>query len=202
MVIIEKIKVNRNSADITVNGEIYKKANLEAVAKFKLKEGEISSEEYMEFYRESDKLNAKKYVFDMLARAPKTEKQCREKLYQKGYLKESVDYAIDTAKAYGYISDENFAKYYVDTRASATGNYRLKNELKMKGVSEDIIGETLAEREDETECAISVARKFIKGKDLSDEKTYERLMRRLVMRGFNYDDIKTAISKIKEESDN
>lgn len=202
MVIIEKIKVNRNSADITVNGEIYKKANLEAVAKFKLKEGEISSEEYMEFYKESDKLNAKKYVFDVLARAPKTEKQCREKLYQKGYLKESVDYAIDTAKAYGYISDENFAKYYVDTRASAIGNYRLKNELKIKGVSEDIIGETLAEREDETECAISVARKFIKGKDLSDEKTYERLMRRLAMRGFNYDDIKTAISKIKEESDN
>ena len=202
MVIIEKIKVNRNSADVTVNGEVYKKANLEAVMKFKLKEGEISSEEYMEFYKESDRLNAKKYVFDVLARAPKTEKQCREKLYQKGYLKDSVDYAIDTAKAYGYISDENFAKYYVDTRAQATGNYRLKNELKMKGVSEEIIGETLSVREDETECAITVAKKFMKGKDITDEKTYEKLVRRLAMRGFSYDDIKTAISTIKDDDDN
>lgn len=170
--------------------------NLEAAAVHRIKEGEIDGEELKAFFLLSDKLNAKTALFNMLARAPRTEKEVRLKLKEKGYRKESADYAINLAKDYGYLSDKNYAERFISVNSAARGAFRLKRELKEKGVSSEIITESIAGADlDEEGAATRIKDKFLAGKELSD-KTKERLFRLLASRGFSYDVIKKVMATV------
>ena len=159
---------------VTADGEEYRGITADAVAECKIKCGEIAEKDFDNFVAVNDYYRAKQYLFDMLARKPRTLKEAERKLREKKFMSESIRKSVALATEYGYISDERFAEDYVETGSRTKGAYRLKAELRKKGVSAEHIERALAEltKEDEDECALRLAAKRLKREP--DEKDIER----------------------------
>lgn len=197
---ILRIKYRKNNADIETDEGTYPKVSLTALAHFGLTEGmEPDASRFNAFLEASEKDNAKEYIFGLLSRGAKTEKEARQKLREHKFSKRSADHAIAVAKEYGYLSDARYAVRYAETAANTKGAYRIKRELKQKGVADEEIESALSEVEtDETEACAAVAARFMRGKEL-DEKTLERLYRHLSSRGFSYDAVKSSMRAVGRE---
>ncbi len=123
------------------------------------------------------------------------------KLYDKKYTKRVVDYVIEKCKSYGYIDDEKYAQSYVFQNRKLKGKIKLKQELMLKGINQKIIDEVLQDYDEEDGCLI-LARKKALNKDLDDPKVYAQLVRFLQYRGYDWEQIKSAIDKVRANEDN
>jgi SOS response regulatory protein OraA/RecX len=195
---IEEVRFHKNTADVTAGGVVYEKLPLSEVIYYAVdKDKEMEEEEFQQFLVSCDRTAAKDYLFAMLSRGAKTEMEARIRLCQKGYRYESITNALALAKQYGYISDSAFAETYVEINKASKGGYRIRSELKCRGVPDEIISQATAGiKETEKDSAARMAQKLAAGKDLADRKTKERLFRQLASRGFSYDAIKKAISEL------
>lgn len=198
---IESIKKKGKYFAVTADGEEYRGITADAVAECKIKCGEIAEKDFDNFVAVNDYYRAKQYLFDMLARKPRTLKEAERKLREKKFMPESIRKSVALATEYGYISDERFAEDYVETGSRTKGAYRLKAELRKKGVSAEHIERALAEltKEDEDECALRLAAKRLKREP--DEKDIERTLRYLAARGISYDAAKRAVRALVDDPD-
>ncbi len=93
----------------------------------------------------------------------------------------------------GYIDDEKFARFWVENRNLRKGVSRrkLEQELSTKGVDRAVIAVALSdtERNDGDELSKVIAKKINK------YDSQEKLIAYLMRRGFNYDDVKQALSE-------
>ena len=118
----------------------------------------------------------------------------------------SLDLEINKALAkleeYGYLNDERFAQAYAASRLNkGYGNNRIKQELKHKGISDDVI-EPLLNKDHALDIEIentgvycAWARKF---KTLtSDPKIRAKQQRFLMYRGFSHNEINTLFEYLK-----
>ncbi len=201
MVVIEEIKRGKKSYTLVVNGETIKNVNIDVALSYSLQEGEMDGERYKEFIKENARQNAKAYLYSMIARKSRTVKEARDRLYEKGFHKDAVEYAITTVSSYGYLNDEEYAKSFVENSARIKGGYRLRRELQQKGIGEEDMIDALAELDENTEyeSAKALAKKYLKGKNLEDEKVREKIFRYLVSRGYSYDTIKKVIRALGVE---
>ena len=100
------------------------------------------------------------------------------------FTKDDIEKVIDTLTEKKYLNDRRFAEWYIENRLVKKGasKKRLSQELYKKGIEKELIEELLekSSRTDEAEI-----RKYIikKGRKLPKEK----LLLRLVSRGFPYD---------------
>ncbi len=203
MIKIEEVKRNKKSYTLTVNGETLKNVNVEVALSYGIREGEIEEERYREFLKENARQNAKAYLYTMLSRKARTVKEARDRLYEKGYHKDAVEYAITTVSSYGYLNDEQYVENFIENALRNKGSFRVKRELKDKGIESSLIeNATLGiDVETEEEACVRVATKYLKGKSFEDEKTRERLFRHLVSRGYSYEIIKHALRALSLEID-
>lgn len=201
MVTIKEIKRNKKSYTLVVGEEVLKNINIEVALSFALKEGEMSKEKFKEFLKENDRQNAKSYLYNMIARKGRTIKEARDRLYEKGFHKDAVEYAIGVVSSYGYLNDEEYAKNYVSSAIRNKGEYRVKRELQLKGISDENMVDALdlMDSESEYESAYTLAKKYLKSKDISDEKVKEKLFRYLVSRGYGYDLVKKVMRTLGAE---
>ena len=93
----------------------------------------------------------------------------------------------------GYINDENFARFWVDSRNQTKGTSlrKLRAELRAKGVDGSIIENALesGDRNDAAELSKIIAKKRSRYPD------QQKLMQYLARQGFGYDDIKQALAE-------
>ena len=91
-----------------------------------------------------------------------------------------------------YLDDYQFAKWWLANRRLKQGvsMRRLRQELAQKGINQDIIDQLLVEstRDDVAELQKIIAKKAHRYSDR------DKLMRYLASQGFNYDDIKQALT--------
>jgi regulatory protein len=134
---------------------------------------------------------ALKYISSSL----KTIKQIKDYLYKKEYAEPTVNYVIEKLIEYKYLDDEAYAKAFVLTYGNKYGKLKLQSLLYAKGVSQKIIDSIIDDIEIESSID-SVADKYMRNK-VFDEKTRNKLVRFLMSRGYEYDDIKSVIEKYK-----
>ena len=118
----------------------------------------------------------------------KTQKQITDHLKDKGYTQAVVDYVIAKLEDYGFLSDQDYARRYVETYANK------------KGVKESDMENALEELGSQGQTATAIAEKYMRGKPM-DIKTMQKLYRHLLSKGFTYDDAKSAVEKIKLTDD-
>lgn len=127
-----------------------------------------------------------------LARA----EQCRFKLYQKliqkGYDKKYVDFALSYLESVNYLSDDRFARAWLNSRKinHYEGTSKLMSELMSRGISKEVSAGAIAEfftENNELDFCCKAYEKFCK-KGKSDEK----LIQALLNAGFSYKMIKEA----------
>lgn len=175
----------------------------EYIYKYKLKIGtEIDEQKLLQIKKESDKLICSSVALNYISKSLKTEYQLKSHLRSKNFDFEAIDETVEKLKSYGYLNDDYYAHMAVNSLSANKGKKYIKNQLIANGVSEDKIENALSEIENEDEACLSVAQKWAKGKETPlDIKNKQKLYRFLLARGFGYDTIKNAISKIGYNGD-
>lgn len=126
---------------------------------------------------------------------PRSEWEIRDYLKRKDTPPEVIDNIVARLRKNKYLDDHDFARRWVANRRllKSTSKRRLSQELRQKRVSDDIIQEVLADDEtDEQEVLRELIERKRKQPKYQDNL---KLMQYLSRQGFNYDDIKTALSK-------
>lgn len=137
------------------------------------------------------------YALKLLGQRSYSEKKLSEKLRQREVEESEIHSIIAKLKSLGFIDDLKFAKTIVENSQSIRFNGRRKIycQLLKKGISKDTAKKALDEayaNDNERETIQKLIIKF--SKNISREKMYERLMRRLIARGFDYNLVKQEVS--------
>ena len=198
---VEPQKHNPERCNVFLDGEFTCAMSMLVVIQNQLLPGkEISQEKLLDMVFESEKENAFNYAVDYICKYVPSQKQMIHKLYDKQYSKRVVDYVIEKCKGYGYIDDEKYAQSYVFQNRKLKGKLKLKQELMLKGIDQKIIDEVLKDYDEEDGCLV-LARKKALNKDLDDPKVYAQLVRFLQYRGYDWEQIKSAIDKVRANED-
>lgn len=118
---------------------------------------------------------------------------------RKLYTREDIEEVISRLVAKKYLDDVKFVNWYIENRFVKKGvsRNRLYRDLSQKGIDKTLIDTALLDSDrDETSEAKKVIKKF--GPKLSQDK----LLRRLISRGFPYDLSKTLVSSYFSDPDN
>lgn len=195
---ITKVEIQKNHdnrCNLYLDDEFYAGVSLELVVKYHLKAGVILEKQELDnLILEDEKGKALSKAVKYLGANLKTKKQLRDYLKKKEYNPQTIDFVISKMEEYDYLNDENFAKAYILTYSKKYGKLKLKSELKLKGVSDEIIDKYLDDFKSEN--IESVALKYLKNKERTFD-TFQKLSRFLYSRGYEFDDINACINSLK-----
>jgi regulatory protein len=113
---------------------------------------------------------------------------------------DKISVILDDFKKRGWLSDARFTEQLVHARQSKFGSTRVANELREKGVADDLIANAVEEiKVNELDNAREVCRKKFKASPGSRED-WAKQARFLQSRGFGFDVIKKVLNE--QASDN
>ena len=137
----------------------------------------------------------------ILARGPRSEKELRERLRRRGFGRAAADGAVDRMRALGYLDDAAFARFWVESRQSATprsGRF-VEWELTRKGIDREVAASAVAELSDES-AAYEAARRRLRSLRGLDRATFQRRLGSfLTSRGFGYGVARGVIERCWQE---
>ena len=134
----------------------------------------------------------------LLGTYPKTEKELRRYLKEKGYTVEVIDYVCQKLIEYKFLNDDSYADMYIKANIKKKGKRLIAFELKQKGVDQNIISSKLEVVEDN--ACLPLAEKYMKSK-ARDEKNKQKTYRFLASKGFESDKIIKALNTIFKGED-
>ena len=208
MAIITKIESQKKSKDrvnIYVDDTYFMSVFTELVYTFNLRKGMIfDSDELKPLLEKEMYLSAKNKALNILARADQSEKNMREKL-SGDFEENTIDAVLDFLKKNKFVDDEMLAQKIINTNINLNkvGKNKIKQNLYNKGISSDLISETISELDNDTEYenALYLAQKRLKRiKDTDIRKVQQKLYQHLAYKGFNYDII-NRVTKVLVNSD-
>ena len=135
----------------------------------------------------------------LLAQREYSRQALQEKLTAEGQSPEELAQALDQLQARGLVDDSRVAETLVNRRAGKLGGMRLRQELQAKGVSPEVVADTMAGLK-ASELARAQAiwlKKF--GQTAKDAATRNRQARFLATRGFSSDVVRQVVSGLGEE---
>jgi regulatory protein len=114
---------------------------------------------------------------------------------------ENIKVILDDFKTRGWLSDARFTEQIVHARKSKFGSARVANELREKGVADDLIDSAIASlKETEFDNALAICCKKYNSAPTSRED-WARQARFLQSRGFGFDVIKKVLSSKLDSND-
>ncbi len=196
---VEVCKKNKNRVNIFVDGEFFMSSFLEVCYLNKIKAGlEINEANLKQIILAEEIAKAESYAIKLLSKFIKTEHEVKQKLTEKGYSSEASSEVISKLKKYGYINDEQFAINYKNANEHTKSKVYIKQHLKQKGISENIISKLKFSSEAELNTAIGLANKWLKNKERSKENMY-KLNNFLYGKGFSSDICRRVVSLMSVE---
>ncbi|MGP1410455.1 MAG: regulatory protein RecX [Peptoanaerobacter stomatis] len=162
---------------------------------------EVDEETFEEMLLENQKKLAKQQALRILSSSSKTRKELINRLRQKKFTQDAVDYAMNFVDKYEFINEEDMAEKLVSGayKRKKYSKRKIQNELRQKGIDYEVINELVSDIDDdeEYENAMHFAQKKYKSISTKDNETIKRrLISALSYRGFNYDIIRKVIDKI------
>lgn len=147
------------------------------------------------------------YALYLLGLKGRTELELKNKLIAKDYDPMVVHRVIETLLEKGLVDDVAYAKFFIESRSTRYGSYRIKQSLKLKGLSDQNIETAFESYHDpngEFIRAEEILRKKTQGIVLDLErlerdysykmKVYGKYARFLVSRGFSSDVVKKVVA--------
>lgn len=132
----------------------------------------------------------------------RSEAEIRRHLKKRDISEDVMDDVIDRLQRSGLVDDHRFASNWVENRAEfrPRGRRALSYELRQKGISEEIIQETLDQYDDEA-MAFQAALKQSKKYDLLEWPDFrKKMIGFLIRRGFSYDIATLIATRVWEEN--
>ncbi|MFQ5399892.1 MAG: regulatory protein RecX [Anaerolineae bacterium] len=194
MATITALKAQKNRSDrlsVFLDGEFA--FGLPRSVAAELRVGQTLSAEQISALQTADiRDKARRYVFQLLSRRPRSIAEIRRKLKDKEYSEDVARQVIAELTEKGLLDDIAFARYWIEQRETFKPRSRmaLQYELRQKGVSLDAI-ETALSGFDETaaarRAAVHQARRL---KNLPEQAFRAKLGAYLQRRGFGYEIIR------------
>jgi regulatory protein len=147
---------------------------------------------------------AKNAAYRLLTYRPRSRAELKQKLVDKGFDEAIIEAVVDYLEKLGYINDRQFAEQWAAgrIRLRGFGRRRIEQELRNKGIGQDIIADALCGvfgTETELETARGVAEKKLNTMNFMDRETRRRrLAGFLGRRGFSFE----TIRKVLQETEN
>ncbi len=136
---------------------------------------------------------------DLLATRDHSEKELLQKLRQKGFAA-GAEEALEKLKSYGYLDDSRFALRFAQElqRVKHYGKKRIEQELFRKGVSREIVSDTLEQISfDEDALTALIERKYLR--QLDTEQGVQKTIAALQRLGYSFSEIRAALQKVQED---
>ena len=164
---------------------------------------EINEEELTELLNSVSFRRAYNKGLDFLSRRPYGTKELIKKLCEKGHEKEFAEKACERLLELGLLNDEEYARILANDLLERK-NYsikRIKQELGFRGISREIIENTvdLLDNDPVPRIIILIKKKYIN--KINDEKGRKRTVDALLRLGYSYSDIKSALNSITDFED-
>lgn len=176
----------------------------DVMIKYRMTKGSIFRKDELEEIVVSDE-RQQAYVeaLRFLERKPRTAKEIAQRLYQKGMTADGIEKTIIRLQQERLVDDEWYAKQWAEQRITKQkkGRMWVRQELRQKGIENELIVEALNEvsEEDEMNSAYTIGKKKwqqIKGDVLERKrKTGAFLMRR----GFTGENVRKVINQLIAE---
>ena len=200
MAVITKIEQQKNKArvNIFVDDAFFCGLNKETALIFKLKVGEVVSEETLKHaVFESETKSAFEKASNYLETRMHSKKELFDKLIKKGYSKESINEAIKKLEEYHFVDDSLFAKQFLEQNGKLSKNM-IKNKLLQKGVSFDIVNDNINSREDDAEYEIceKQIKKYLNSKTISNYNDLSKMYASMLRKGFSIEMVKKISKKL------
>jgi len=139
----------------------------------------------------------------LLARRPRSLREVRDRLRQKGYGSATIEAAVAKLEGWRYVDDADFARYWVENRQAhkPRGRRLLEQELRFKGVERETVREAIDAAElDERAAAVEVGRAKLRSyAGLEPAVARRRLAAFLARRGFGFDAVRPALEELLGE---
>lgn len=136
----------------------------------------------------------------LLERRDYTEAALRRKLINDGYLRETIDDAIEYVKSYGYIDDLRYALNYVRSSSAARSRRDIRVRLLDKGIEPGIIDEALdaegAGEEEEDELIRRLILKKCSKPSLLDYTGRQKLYAYMYGKGFDTHRVERILNEL------
>jgi regulatory protein len=192
-----------NRRSVHLDGQFAFGCNVNVVAKFRLREGLVVTNEQIEQILRGE---VKQECFDRAMRALQNRLHSRAELYRKlmrrEYGEQTVNAVLDDLARLGYINDEQFAKTKALLAAQHKhhGRRRAMMELLKAGVNGEVAERALGDVYNASD-SLAVARQLAEKKAKSLARLDPMVARRrlagmLQRRGFDYETIKPVIDDV------
>lgn len=140
------------------------------------------------------------------AQAERSPSDLRRRMQRLELAEELQAELLTRLEAEGFVSGERFARAFVHDkhRFNGWGPRRLEHELRRHGITSSVIAAALEELEEETSAEDEESRvlELLRAKQrslptgLERRKAYDRLMRFGLYRGYDYDEVREAITQL------
>lgn len=136
-----------------------------------------------------------------LAARPRSEQEIRDRLRRYGYSNEIIDRTVTRLHQTGLIDDAAFATFWKQDRVAFNprSSGLIARELKQKGVNTEIISQTVASIDNETEAYQAAIKKARTLSDTDYQQFRRKLGGFLQRRGFNYEIIQSTVNRLWQE---
>lgn len=143
----------------------------------------------------------------MLAKRPCSENEIRQKLLRRKFIPDVTELVIYKLKKEHLLNDHDFCEQWVRYRTGCKYGPRvIRTELRMKGISDDIILSVLEklDEEDNFNNALSLSFKYWKKKkpDEDIQKSRRRVISALVRKGYDWSTAQKACDMAESEIKN
>lgn len=129
---------------------------------------------------------AKERALYLLERKPFSVHLMEEKLKENDYPIGTISQVVSFLKQYHYLDDEEYVRMYLQTYSDRKSKRQLICELYRKGISKDIIEEVFSTSAYSEEKGFSKQfQRYVRGKDLEDYATRNKVFRYFYGKGFS-----------------
>jgi len=147
---------------------------------------------------EENRSNAFNYSLKYLSYRARSVKEVYEYLVRKNFVEDTINSVLKKLIDLKFLNDEEFAKSWIESRQKYKGRSKfiLKNELRLKGLSDDVIKPLLKEAQDDLETAriLFDKKKRILG-NIPTEEFKKKMAGFLQRKGFSWEIISKLLKK-------
>ena len=192
---------NQNRVNVDVDGQFA--FGLAAILAAHLRVGQALSDAEVARLRTQDEVEqAYGRALNFLSYRPRSEAEVRRNLRKKELEHSVVEAVIDRLSGAGLLNDWEFARYWLENRLqfNPRGVHALRQELWEKGVPDPVIGDVLADFDEEPlarRAAEAGARRLVQ---LAPREFRQKLGAYLARRGFSYAVITPLVEEMLESS--
>ncbi|MEL7650174.1 MAG: RecX family transcriptional regulator [Sedimentibacter sp.] len=202
---IEYQKNNKDRLNVYLDDSYAFSVDMDVMIKYSLAKNKVLEDDFIsQVLKAEEEVKAYSYAVGLLSRFPKSEKQLRDKMTEKGYDDDFIDSAISRLKEHRYLDDERYTDMVINSRlnTSKEGKLKIRESLYSKGIDREIINEKLGNisAEDELERACALGGKKLSSINEDDtRKKMVKLSNYLVNKGFEYGTVRKAVSRLMEK---